>query len=52
MWYAFTIVLFVGPFEFRKLRLERPKAKRLNPLSIFKYVQPDLVFGGTDVFHI
>ena len=34
-WYAYVIVLFVRPFGFAS-RLERPKAKTLNPLSKFK----------------
>jgi hypothetical protein len=50
MWYAFGIVLFVGLFEIRKLRLERPKAKLLYSLSIFNNVQPRIVLGGTNVW--
>jgi hypothetical protein len=48
MWYAYVIVLFVGPFGFAS-RLERPNAKTLNPLSIFKYCPTDVGHGWTYV---
>jgi hypothetical protein len=42
-----VIVLFVGPFGFAS-RLERPKAKTLNPLSIFKHSPTEVGHGWTN----